>query len=43
MKMINLLATDNYQYLKRNLLRLSSNFADVEIETQTFPDGEHYW
>ena len=43
MSEINLLASGNYQYLKRNLLNLDSNFADIAIETQTFPDGEHYW
>ena len=41
--MINLLASNHYSYLKQNLLKMNSNFADVEIETQTFPDGEHYW
>lgn len=43
MSEINLLASGNYQYLKRNLLNLDSNFADIAIETQIFPDGEHYW
>lgn len=43
MSEINLLASNNYQYLKQNLLNLNPNFADIEIETQTFPDGEHYW
>ena len=31
-----------YSYLKQNLLKLNSNFTDIEIETQTFPDGEHF-
>lgn len=41
--MINLLSSNHYSYLKQNLLKLNSNFTDIEIETQTFPDGEHYW
>ena len=41
--MINLLSSNHYSYLKQNLLKLDSNFTDIEIETQTFPDGEHYW
>lgn len=43
MSEINLLSTNNYRYLKQNLLRQNSDFIDVGIETQTFPDGEHYW
>lgn len=41
--MINLLSSNHYAYLKQNLLKQNSNFTDIEIETQTFPDGEHYW
>lgn len=41
--MINLLSSNHYSYLKQNLLRLDSNFTDIAIETQIFPDGEHYW
>ena len=32
-----------YEYLKRNILKQGTCFNDVEIETETFPDGEHYW
>ncbi len=42
-KFINLLSSKNYQYLKNNLLKLNSNFNDVNIKTEIFPDGEHYW
>lgn len=41
--MINLLSSNHYSYLKQNLLRLDSKFTDIAIETQIFPDGEHYW
>lgn len=41
--MINLLSSNHYAYLKQNLLKQNSNFTDIEIETQIFPDGEHYW
>ncbi len=41
--MINLLSSNHYSYLKQNLLKLNSNFADIKVETKTFPDGEHYW
>ena len=40
---INLLSSKNYEYLKNNLLKLSDSFNNIDIETQTFPDGEHYW
>ncbi len=41
--MINLLASNKYQYLKDQLLQRCEQFCDVGIETKTFPDGEHYW
>lgn len=40
--MRNLLSSNNYAYLKQNLLQ-SGIFNDVQIETATFPDGEHYF
>ena len=41
--MINILSSQKYEYLKRNILKQGTCFNDVEIETETFPDGEHYW
>lgn len=41
--MINILSSQKYEYLKRNILKQGTCFNDVEIETKTFPDGEHYW
>lgn len=40
---MNLLSSVYYQYLKENLLKLNPNFKNIDIEKQTFPDGEHYW
>lgn len=40
---MNLLSSLNYQYLKQNLLKLNPDFNNINIETQIFPDGEHYW
>lgn len=40
--MPNLLASQQYAYLKQNLLR-SGKFDDLAIETQVFPDGERYF
>lgn len=40
---INLLSSDKYNYLKQNMLEKCNDFVSVEIETKTFPDGEHYW
>ncbi len=40
---INLLSSKKYEYLKQNILKQGENFNDVQIETETFPDGEHYW
>ena len=40
---INLLSSNKYAYLKRNILKQEDCFNDIEIETETFPDGEHYW
>ena len=40
---MNLLSSIGYQYLKENLLKLNPDFNNINIETQTFPDGEHYW
>lgn len=41
--MINILSSKKYEYLKKNILQIGTYFNDVEIETETFPDGEHYW
>lgn len=41
--MINLLSSSGYQYLKANMLRHDGRFRDIQIDDQTFPDGEHYW
>lgn len=43
MKKINLLASNKYQYFKKNLLKLNKDFENVEIKTETFPDGEHHF
>lgn len=43
MTKINLLATKNYEYMKNNLLQLNNEFENVNIYTEQFPDGEHYW
>lgn len=40
---INLLASHQYAYLKDNMLKYSNCFCDIKVETNTFPDGEHYW
>lgn len=41
--MINILSSQKYEYLKQNILKQAIVFKNVEIETETFPDGEHYW
>ena len=41
--MINILSSQKYAYLKQNILKQAECFNDVEIERETFPDGEHYW
>lgn len=41
--MINILSSKKYEYLKQNILKQEDCFNDIEIETETFPDGEHYW
>ena len=41
--MINILSSQKYAYLKQNILKQAECFNDVEIESETFPDGEHYW
>ena len=43
MNNIQILSSQNYQYLKKNILKLDDNIQNIDIETQTFPDGEHYW
>ncbi len=43
MTKINFFSSKNYEYLKNNLLKLSDNFNNIDIDTLTFPDGEHYW
>lgn len=42
MPQINLLSSKNYSYLKEKLLQ-EKRFNDIKIETECFPDGEHYW
>lgn len=39
---INLLSSQSYEYLKKNLLK-SGKFNDVKVEYDRFPDGEHYF
>ena len=41
--MINILSSKKYEYLKQNILNQGECFNDVKIESETFPDGEHYW
>ena len=41
--MINILSSQKYVYLKQNILKLVEGFNDIEIATEIFPDGEHYW
>ncbi len=41
--MINLLSSNQYRYLKNSILKKDVRFFDIKVETQTFPDGEHYW
>lgn len=41
--MINILSSKKYEYLKQNILKQDETFNDIQIETETFPDGEHYW
>ena len=41
--MINLLSSNQYKFLKKNMLKKDVRFFDIKVETQTFPDGEHYW
>lgn len=43
MSKINLLSSKNYDYLKHNFIKLNSNFEEIKIATEQFPDGEHYW
>lgn len=40
---INLLSSKSYLPLKQNILKQSPLFQDINVETQTFPDGEHYY
>ncbi len=41
--MINILSSQKYEYLKQNILKQADCFNDIRMETETFPDGEHYW
>ena len=41
--MINILSSSQYKYLKENILKNSDIFNNVNVETNIFPDGEHYW
>lgn len=40
---INILSSAKYDYLKNNLLKAEPSFAKLELYTEVFPDGEHYW
>ncbi len=40
---INILSSQNYLQLKHNILQHSPMFTDIGVESQTFPDGEHYY
>lgn len=41
--MINILSSQKYKYLKQNILKQAEGFNDIDIATEIFPDGEHYW
>ena len=41
--MINVLSSKKYEYIKQNILKQANCFNDIQIEYETFPDGEHYW
>ena len=41
--MINLLASQKYDYLKQSLLKKQKDFKNITIEEQCFPDGERYF
>ena len=43
MEKICLLSSKKYEYLKKNLLSLNKNFQNIDIKTETFPDGEHHF
>jgi len=42
-KQINLLSSNKYHYFKKNLLKTNKSFHNIDIKTETFPDGEHHW
>ena len=41
--MINILSSNNYIYIKENILQYNNRFCNTKVETNIFPDGEHYW
>ena len=43
MPKINVLSSKKYEYIKKDLLKLSKNFQNIGITSETFPDGEHHW
>lgn len=43
MEKICLLSSKKYGYFKKSLLSLNKNFQDIDIKTETFPDGEHHF
>lgn len=43
MTQINLLSSNKYVYLKKNMLKIDARFTDITVKSQTFPDGEHYF
>ena len=40
---INIISSSQYDYLKQSIMDTNKNFQNIEIETKTFPDGEHYF
>lgn len=43
MPQINLLSSNKYAYFKENMLVKNEYFKNIDIKTETFPDGEHHW
>ncbi len=43
MPKINVLSSKKYEYIKKDLLKLSKSFQNIGITSETFPDGEHHW
>ncbi len=43
MPKINVLSSKNYAYFKKDMLKSNTNFQNINIKSETFPDGEHHW